>query len=239
MHEQIKPGDRLEVTGPRNHFALDETAAHSVLVAGGIGITPLWAMAQRLQATGGSWELHYAIRSMVNAAFVAQLRALAPDAVHMHADDECGGAVLDIGRIVAAAPASAHFYCCGPVPMLRAFEAATAALPRDLVHLEYFKAPEVPGPTAEAFSSFEVELARSGRVLQVGQGGSILDVLLDAGVDVAYSCMEGICGTCEVKLLSGQADHRDLVLSDAQKRSGESIIVCCSGARSPRLVLDA
>ena len=239
MHEDLRPGEHIEVTGPRNHFSLDESAPHTVLVAGGIGITPLWAMAQRLQALGRPWALHYAARAATHAAFADALRALAPDAVHTHFDDECAGRLLDIRAIVAAAPPGAHFYCCGPVPMLRAFEDATAALPPARVHLEYFKAPEPPPPAADAVQGFEVELARSGRVLHVSPGRSILDEMLDAGIDVPYSCMEGICGSCEIRLLAGEADHRDMVLSDAQKKAGESIMVCCSGARSPRLVLDA
>lgn len=239
MHEQLRPGDRVEMVGPRNHFALNESVSHTVLVAGGIGITPLWAMAQRLQSLGRSWRLHYAARSATHAAFVEDLRQLAPHAVHTHFDDECGGRLLDIRAIAEAGPPGTHFYCCGPVPMLRAFEEATTHLPRDQMHLEYFKAPESPPAAADAAQSFEVELARTGRVLQVGPGRSILDEMLDVGIEVPYSCMEGICGSCEIKLLAGEADHRDMVLSDAQKKAGNSIMVCCSGARSHRLVLDA
>lgn len=237
MHEHLRPGDRLEVSGPRNHFALDESAPHSVLVSGGIGITPLWAMAQRLQTLGRSWTLHMAARSANSAAFRDELRSLAPHALKTHFDDECEGRLLDIRAIVANAPPGAHFYCCGPVPMLRAFEDATAALPPERVHLEYFKAPEAaPAPATDGF---EVECVRSGKLLKVNAGRSILDEMLDAGVDVAYSCMEGVCGSCEIKLLAGEAEHRDMVLSEAQKKAGGSIMVCCSTARSARLVLDA
>lgn len=239
LHDQLRVGQILEVSGPRNNFALDPSAGHSVLIAGGIGVTPIFAMMQSLAACGRTWELHYAARSRRGGAFAQAIMSLAgKNSVSLHFDEEHGGRPLNIAPIVDAAPAGAHFYCCGPTPMIKAFEAATASLPGEQVHVEYFKAAEPP--VEQPLSNrFEVMLARSGRVLQVDEGRSILDTLLDAGVEVAYSCMEGVCGSCEIAVIEGEPDHRDMVLSNAQKKAGKSILVCCSRAKSPRLVLDA
>jgi ferredoxin-NADP reductase len=240
LHDQVRVAEVVQVTGPRNNFALDLTAPHTVLVAGGIGITPIYAMAQRLQAMQASWELHYAARSRRVAAFVAALRMLAPDCrVRFHFDDEHNGQTLPLEPIVSHAPVRSHFYCCGPGVMLAAFEEATAQLPRNQVHVEYFRAP-VPTTSGDTTSrgNFEVKLARSGLVLNVSDGKSILDAILDAGVDVPYSCMEGTCGSCEVSILEGEVEHRDSVLTAAQRSTGKSMMICCSRARSSRLVLD-
>lgn len=238
VHEQLRVGQVLQVGGPRNNFPLDEGAPHSVLVAGGIGITPLLAMVRRLVALDRPWELHYCARSQANAAFLPALRALQVASTHgrLHPHfDDAGQGLLDLGQLVAQAPAGAHFYCCGPGGMLTAFEAATAHLERGRVHLERFTAPQVAVAPAGGFT---VELARSGRALQVEEGRSILDTLLDAGVDVPYSCMQGICGACETRVLAGEPEHRDLVRSAGEHRAGGTIILCCSGAKTQRLVLD-
>lgn len=233
---RLAVGDRLQVSAPQNHFPLDLSAPGYLLVAGGIGITPLWAMVQRLVALDRPWELHYAARSRRSAAFVDALRQLPASLrqrVHLRFDDEQDG-LLDLAAIRSHAPQGAHFYCCGPAPMMAAFQAALAGLPSGRIHLEHFKA----AAPVRTDGGFEVELARSGRVLAVGAGRSILDVVLDAGVDVPHSCMEGICGSCEVGLLAGDPDHRDMVLSESQRQANRSMLLCCSGALSSRLVLD-
>jgi vanillate O-demethylase ferredoxin subunit len=238
VHEQFRVGEMISVGAPRNNFALDEAAPHSVLVAGGIGITPLWSMAQRLDAIGRDWSLFYAARSHAGAAFLESLRTLIARSthgkLHLHFDDQTGGKVLDIAPIVADAPAGSHFYCCGPVPMLAAFEQATAALPPAQVHVEYFAAKEAPAVSG----GFKIELARSRKTLDVPPGKSILDVMIEAGVPVSYSCLEGVCATCETKVLAGECDHRDLVLTKEEQASNTVIMVCCSGSKSPVLVLD-
>ncbi|WP_245965908.1 PDR/VanB family oxidoreductase [Pseudorhodoferax soli] len=233
VHERLQVGTVLPIGLPRNHFALREDAAHSVLIAGGIGITPLRAMHARLAQLGRTWELHYACRRSDRAAFARELQALAPHRVHLHFGDAAGGR-LDIARTVQAAPAGAHFYCCGPQAMLQAFEQATAGLPAERVHLERF-APLQP---AAAQGSFVVELVRSGRRLTVAAGTTILDTLLAHGVDAPYSCMQGICGACETRVLGGVPEHRDSVLGEAECSANQSMMVCCSGARSPVLWLD-
>ena len=170
------------------------------------------------------------------APTLAPLAAADPSQVSLTFDHEPGGRMLDLGEIVAAAPPGSHFYACGPAPMLDAYEAATARLPRERVHLERFTG------TGEAVrangSGFDVALARSERTLHVSADKSILDVLLDEGVDVAFSCMDGVCGSCKVEVLEGLPDHRDVVLSAEQRAANRTMMVCCSRAFSERLVLD-
>lgn len=232
MHDQLRVGAMLNISQPRNNFALVEDAPFVILVAGGIGITPIYAMVERLKAIGRPFAVHYAARSREDAAFARELQDLKE--TQFSFDDETGGKFLDMAGIVSAAPAGAHFYCCGPAPMLAAFEQATAALERSQVHVEYFTAK------AEAASEggYILELARSGLELPVPSGKSILEVLMDAGVDVAYSCTEGICGACETRVISGKPDHRDSILTPQEQEASKTMMICCSGSRSERLVLD-
>ena len=232
IFEQLQIGQRLAISAPRNNFALVEDAPHIVLLAGGIGITPIWCMAQRLGALGRSWELHYSCRSRADMAFLAQLQGRRT--AHLHFDAESGGKFLDIEAIVGAAPARAHFYCCGPAPMLQAFEKATANRPREQVHVEYF-APK-QGPSREG--GFTVQLARTQQEFFIPPGQSILGVLRDAGVNLRYSCEEGVCGECETAVLSGIPDHRDSILTPRERAANKTMMICCGGCRSGRLVLD-
>jgi vanillate O-demethylase ferredoxin subunit len=237
VHEQLRVSERLQVSPPRNNFPLDEAAAHSVLIAGGIGITPLKAMIARLEALGRPWQLYYATRSRDTLAFADDWRALEaqqPGRVHLHIDSEAQGARLDVQAIVTAAPADAHFYCCGPAPMLAAFEQATAQVPRAQVHVEHFGGA---GPAATE-GGFKVMLHRSQRSIDIPPGSTILDTLLAANVTVPYSCKEGVCGSCKVKVLEGTPDHRDLVLTEEEHARNDAMLVCCSGAKSAVLVLD-
>ncbi|WP_326541567.1 PDR/VanB family oxidoreductase [Pseudorhodoferax sp.] len=232
VHERLHVGALLRIGPPRNLFPLHEDAGHSVLIAGGIGITPLRAMQARLAQLGRPWELHYASRTRASAAFADELQALGAP-VHLYFSDTASGRI-DLARTVQAAPAGAHFYCCGPQTMLQAFETATAALPAERVHLERFAAQQAPALDG----GFVVELARSGRRLPVAPGTTILDTLLAHGVDAPYSCMQGICGACETRVLDGLPEHRDSVLGEAERAGNRTMMVCCSGARSPVLRLD-
>ena len=232
LHDDLRLGTVLKISRPRCLFPLEELAEHTVLIAGGIGITPIWCMAQRLQQLGASWEMHYATRSRDDAAFAESLAELAP--VRFNFDDENQGQFLDLPGIVASAPAGAHFYCCGPLPMLDAFEKATAALPPNQVHVEYFS----PKQAADTEGGYMVKLARSGLEFTIPAGKTILDVLRDAGVDVPYSCEQGICGACETRIVSGEPDHRDSILTEAEQKAGQTMMICCSGSKSPELVLD-
>ncbi|MGE0797804.1 MAG: 2Fe-2S iron-sulfur cluster-binding protein [Lautropia sp.] len=237
MHASVGKGSLLKMTSPRNHFPLAADAAASVLIAGGIGITPIWCMIQSLNALGRRWELHYACRSRGAAAFVAAIDAAARHGrgrANFWFDDEHGGQALDLAGIVRDAPADAHLYCCGPAPMLAAFRAAVPGEWSHRMHMEFFRPAESVKPTR----AFVVELARSGRTIEVPGGCSILDALMMHGIEAPYSCYEGLCGTCETRVIAGIPDHRDQLLSDKARAENKTVIICCSGSLSDRLVLD-
>jgi ferredoxin-NADP reductase len=236
IHENLRPGTVLPVNGPRNNFELAETAGPALLLAGGIGITPLLSMARRLTACGLRWHLVYAVRSREQAAFVDELQSLAGvggSKFELHVDDESGG-FLDVAAVVGAVEPGAHLYACGPEPMIAAFEAASASIPAHRRHVEHFTNSQLTATDG----GFDVVLAHSGKTVMVTTGQTILSALQSEGMDLAYSCMEGVCGTCEVKVLSGVPDHRDLVLTDSEKESNDTIMICCSGSKSPVLELD-
>jgi len=236
IHQNLRPGQFVSVSSPRNNFPLDRGEDPVVLIAGGIGITPLLGMVRHLAVTGREWRLHYAVRAREHAAFLHELQELAKGSageVALHVDDEAGQ-VLEVEQVVAQRPLDAHLYACGPEPMLRAFDETTRSLSPERCHVEHFSNAEAPATDG----GFELTLVRSGTTVRVESGQTILDAVRSVGVDVAYSCLEGVCGTCEVKLLGGEADHRDLVLSDEEKQSNNTIMICCSGSRSARLELD-
>ncbi|MGW3984450.1 PDR/VanB family oxidoreductase [Streptomyces mirabilis] len=242
VHE-LEKGDVVGVRAPVGNFPLDEQASHSVLIAGGIGVTPILSMVRRLTEFGAPWELHYAVRTRSAAAFLpelAEITAAAGARFVLHVDDELPEAdrLLLLNPVVAAAPPGAHFYCCGPGPMLDAFVAATAELPPERVHLERFRAQPAGNTTEPSDPDFEIELACSGSTYRIGPQDTILDVLLDNDVDIEFSCMEGVCGSCRVKVLEGTPDHRDTTLTKAERAAGDVILVCCSRAKGQRLVLD-
>lgn len=235
--ERAAPGDRLRISAPRNNFPLAEAAPHSVLVAGGIGITPLLAMARRLSALNRSWTLYLCAATPRRAAFLGDARALPGQVVPVF-DGMPGVASLDLRAVAAAAAPDTHLYCCGPEPMLRAFQAACAGRPAGTVHMEWFKAStDVPAP-AGGERAFAVQLARSGRQIDVPVGTSILDALLGAGIEVAHSCCDGVCGTCETRVLTGRPDHRDAVLLGADAQAQDRIMVCVSRCHDDVLTLD-
>jgi tetrachlorobenzoquinone reductase len=233
IHEQLQVGTTITISAPRNNFRLREDAAHTVMIAGGIGITPIWCMVQRLNALGCTWQLHYACRSRADMAFQQELASMPQAALHF--DDERGGRFLDVAAIIASAPKNAHLYCCGPAPMLKAFEDATNGWPRDQIHVEYFTAKE-QAPSRKG--GFTVELARSGVEYFIPEGETILNVLLDAGVDIDYSCELGICGACEQRVIAGVPEHRDSILSEEEQAENKRVMICCAGSFSERLVLD-
>jgi vanillate O-demethylase ferredoxin subunit len=237
VHEQLRAGTSMEVGGPRNSFALVEDAPLSVFIAGGIGITPLWCMAQRLQALGRPWQLVYAARSRRKCAYLREIEAVAaahPGRVRLHIDEEHGAAALDLQAVLAGVPREAHLYCCGPAPMLAAFEQASAGRPPQQVHVEYFSARQA----AAAEGGFDVVLARSDRRVRVGAGQTILGALLDAGMNVMHACREGVCGACQTAVLAGVPDHRDAYLSPQERQGGRTMLICCSGSAAGELVLD-
>lgn len=237
VHDAIKAGDIITISAPRNNFPLYEGAEYSLLIAGGVGITPLMSMIRRLEALSRPWKLFYAARTRRAAAFLGELAALgsnAPCGLHLHFDDEHDGRALDLANVVAGAPSNAHLYCCGPAAMLEAFEKVAAGRPAGFVHVEYFQARQAPA----AEGGFEIRLARSKRTIAVEPGKTILDAVLDAGIMANYSCSEGVCGTCETRVIEGIPDHRDQFLSTEERAANKTIMICCSGSKSGTLVLD-
>ncbi|MFM0500736.1 PDR/VanB family oxidoreductase [Paraburkholderia caffeinilytica] len=235
VHEHLLCGSTLSIGKPRNNFALDEQAASTVLIAGGIGVTPMLCMYRRLRQKGRDVRFVYCSRSRAQAAFLEELDALGGD-VRLHFDDEHDGRPFDLVGFLAQQNEGVHAYCCGPNAMLTAFEAACAAVGIGNVHIERFAANVPVDDTPH--TGYTVELARSGRTLNVPVGKALLDVLLEADVDVEYSCREGLCGACETRVLGGCPDHRDSVLTQSERAAGKTMMICVSGAKSGTLVLD-
>lgn len=233
VHEQLRVGAMLTISAPRNNFPVEEHAAHSVLVAGGIGITPISCMLHHLRAQGKSAELLYCARSRAEAAFADELLQQPGVSSHFDADH---GTPPDLRAFLASRPKDAHFYCCGPTPMLNAFETICAELGLPHVHIERFAAAEHVEAVQD--DAYVAELARSKKSVSVPAGKSLLDALLDAGLAIDHSCREGVCGACETKVLEGEPEHRDGVLSKSEKAANNTMMVCVSGCKGRRLVLD-
>ena len=233
LHDRARVGDPIEVSHPIDDFPLVEDAAASVFIAGGIGITPILPMIDRLAGLGRPFVLHYGVRDRTVVPFQPRI-ARHGDKVRTACSREAGGGRLDIAGIVDAAPADAELYCCGPRGMLDAFAAATAGRDPARVHVEHFSAA---GPAAVE-GGFDVVLARSGRTVAVPPGKTILEALNEAGIEPACSCIEGVCGTCETRVLDGLPDHRDAILTPEERANNRTMMICVSGARTSRLVLD-
>jgi ferredoxin-NADP reductase len=236
IHDNFRVGMTLEISEPRNHFVLDESAEHTVLIAGGIGVTPILCMYRRLRALGRSVKLMYCSRTAPQAAFVDELNALGGDITY-HFDDQHDGKPASLADFLSGQPAGTHAYCCGPGVMLDAFEAACAQAGITNVHIERFAAaPDAPAPATS--EGYVVTLAKSGREIAVPAGATLLDTLLAAGIDAEHSCMEGVCGACETRVLDGCPDHRDSVLSASERAGNQVMMICVSGCKGDRLTLD-
>lgn len=236
IHEQVEVGDTLEVTGPRNHFPLVLGAARSLLIAGGIGITPILSMARSLHARGQDFELHYCARSREQAAFAGWLEdAPFADQVHFHFDGGDPARGLDIETLLQPLMPGQHLFCCGPAGLMNAVEAAASHWPRGSVHFERFKANQ---DGLGDNRPFRMVLARAGLELEVPADRSALDVLREHGFEIESICEEGVCGSCLVDVEAGEIDHRDQILTAQERRDNDVMTVCCSRARGERLVLD-
>ncbi|WP_250528039.1 cytochrome P450/oxidoreductase [Caballeronia sp. GAWG2-1] len=233
VHGNVKPGAHWRIRGPRNHFRLDETADRLVLIAGGIGITPIGAMARRARAVGIEYEVHYSGRSRASMAFVDELTALHGDRLRVYVSAE--GERIDFASLHV--DGGTQVYACGPARMLDALAAVSDAWPEDALTTEHFESTlSALDPGSE--HAFEVELKDSGFTLTVGAGETLLATLRRANVDVQSDCEEGLCGSCEVRVLDGEIDHRDVVLTRAERQSNRRMMTCCSRAKGPRLVLE-
>jgi len=232
VHDTLRPGEAVDFAGPRNHFRLEPAAAY-VFVAGGIGITPILPMLAAATAASAEWTLLYGGRTAASMAFTDEL-ARYGDRVTLWPQDTHG--LLDLDGLLGSPRPDTLVYCCGPEPLLGAVEQRMSAWPAAALHLERFSAPVVErDPAAE--HSLELVLAESGRTVSVPEDRSILEVLLDEGVDVLNDCREGICGSCEVKVIEGEVDHRDHVLSEPERAANSCMMVCVSRACGERLVL--
>jgi vanillate O-demethylase ferredoxin subunit len=238
MHAQVHEGDTLAISAPRNQFGLVPQARRHLLLAGGIGVTPLLSMAESLATEGADFELHYATRSLARTAFVGRIqRSRYAARAHLHVDDGDPAQRLDLPAVLAAPAAGTHLYVCGPQGFIDAVlaQARAQGWPEAQLHVEFFGAQP---STAQGDTAFEVELARSGRVITVPATRSVAEALQDAGVEIALSCEQGICGTCLTRVLSGLPDHRDSYLTPQEQAANDQFTPCCSRARSARLVLD-
>lgn len=234
MHAQVQAGTHLQVSRPRNHFPLAATADLAVLIAGGIGVTPIWAMVQELHAQGRPWKAYLYARDRMRAPFFEEISALGGNSVVLRFGDN-NGEVLEIPEIAAGPGARCHLYCCGPAGMLRAFEQSTGGTDAGHVHLERFQ--PVPAGT-DGDQPVELLLAKSMRTVKVASDQTLLQALALAGVSLPSSCLQGYCGTCETSVLEGEAEHRDTVLTDAEREAHNLIMPCVSRAKSARLILD-
>ena len=234
IHQQLRVGDTVRVRGPRNHFRFDESARRVILIAGGIGITPLMAMANRARALGIEYVLHYCGRTREAMAYVDELRVLHGDRLHLHITEEGSRAELD--ALLPAPDPGTVVHACGPQRMLDALERVCADWPAGALKIEHFHAGAGrPDPARE--HAFEVELRDSGLVVQVRADQTLLEALRGVNIDVQSDCGEGLCGSCEVAVIDGTVDHRDLVLTRAERQENRRMMACCSRAATARITL--
>lgn len=235
VHRTFHVGDVIEIRDPVNHFELSDHGVPKILIAGGIGITPILSMARSLTHAGKEFSIAYLSRAPEDAAFLEELAILRDRGINVtiHNDSVAGGRLFDLRRLLANASGS-EVYCCGPAGLMTAVASCAAHLPSADVHFEHFSASTELHKDEDR--AFEVVLGRSGKRLSVSPDRTILDVLLEARCDVDFSCEEGTCGTCITRMLAGEADHRDIVLSEEERKT--HILVCCSRSRTPSLTLD-
>jgi ferredoxin-NADP reductase len=236
VHENLREGATVQVRGPRNHFPLVDAPTYR-FIAGGIGITPIMAMLEAVQQAGNNWTLLYGGRTKASMAFADELTERYPERVTVWPQDERG--LLDLESLLKEPEDNTLVYSCGPEGLLTAVEQHCAQWPSGTLHIERFtaKAPTAE-QAAEALDRFDVVCQRTGVTFEVTSDKSILEILEEADVPIMASCYEGVCGTCEARVLEGTPDHRDSMLTDAEKDAGEVMLVCVSRSRTERLVLD-
>lgn len=236
-HERLTEGTVVDIGVPRNLFPLEAGARRSILVGGGIGVTPMIAMAHALAAGGAPFELHYCGRSRSSCAFLGELAAAPFSAqVHTHFDDGAVEQRLNLVEVLTGADAGTHLYVCGPSGFMDwvIAEAGRLGLPTGQIHKEYFQVE----PPAGASKAFDVALKKSGKTVHVAENQSIVEALAGVGIKIKVSCEQGVCGTCLCNVLDGTPDHRDVFLTDEEKADNDQILLCCSRALSDTLVLD-
>lgn len=231
LHDQARVGQTFVLQPPRNHFALADGDAPVLLLAGGIGITPVFSMLAQLRDAGRTVHLHYWSQTAEQTLFFDALKHSADVTLHL------SGATgrQSLADILTTVDPKTQIYCCGPLRMLTELETLSASYGLEHVRVERFQGASPPATASETFT---VVLARSGTEVQVGRGETILGALLETGVEVMYSCEQGICGACEVKVLEGDPLHADSVYSREEHAQRGSMMICCSSSNSARLVLD-
>lgn len=235
LYDNVREGDVLDISGPRNLFPLATGASRHLLIAGGIGITPILAMAYELQAKRAEFRIYFCTRSAELTAFREILSgADFADRVVFHHDQGDAARALPLAPLMACWDEGTHLYCCGPRPLMDAVRSAAASWPAGTVHFEDFGGAPVEARSGDQF--FRIRIKSTGKSYEVPVGKTILQVLLENGFNVPSSCESGTCGTCMTALLEGEADHRDFVLDEADGR--DQIMICISRARSPELTLD-
>ncbi|KAG8149831.1 PDR/VanB family oxidoreductase [Burkholderia catarinensis] len=238
IHDAVRQGDTVRISTPRNHFPLAHDAAHHLLLAGGIGVTPILCMAERLFSAGAAFDMHYCARSADRMAFVERINAAGfHDRARFHVDDGDPAQRFDLASVLASAPDGTHLYVCGPRGFMDAVlgEARARNWPDERLHYEFF------GASVEASAAdraFQVRIASSGKVIDVPPECTVVAALTANGVDVLTSCEQGVCGTCLTRVLEGEPEHRDSYLTDAEKAAGDQFMPCCSRSRTAVLVLD-
>jgi vanillate O-demethylase ferredoxin subunit len=238
MHDAVKEGDVLHVSAPKNHFPLAHEAGHSVLIAGGIGVTPILCMAERLHITGASFEMYYCTRSPERTAFRERIAQSAfASKVRFHFDDGAEDQKLQLAGLLSPVRGGTHLYVCGPKGFMDwvLASARSAGWPEAQLHYEFFGAEIV---RSDADQGFEVRLASSGKVVTVGREQSVVQALAAVGVEIATSCEQGVCGTCLTRVLEGEPDHKDMYLTPEEQAANDQFLPCCSRSKSPLLVLD-
>ena len=236
MHNKVRAGDILKVGAVRNAFPLVNDAKHTILIAGGIGITPLKSMAHSLKVQGASFELHYCAKGPSYAAFTKELQDLVPpEQLHFHFDGGDPSKGLDIASLLKVVSPNTHVYYCGPAGFMQACADASAHWPKEMVHCEHFKPPETHELQLQD-GAFEVRLIKSGETIQVGQDQTIVRAIELTGRRVPTSCLSGLCGACKVEYVDGEVDHRDYILSDDEKT--HCLTVCVSRAKGKTLSLN-
>ena len=238
VHDLVKEGQVLEISSPKNHFPLAADGRQHLLLAGGIGVTPLMAMAEQLSADGADFALHYFARSASKAAFVDRFAAsVFASRVHTHWDDAPQDPPLSLATLIGKPQAGQHLYVCGPKGFMDAVLAAARAQSwtEDQLHCEFFGGLVVHDASEAAFT---VKLASSGLEILVGPEQTVVQALHKAGVDVPIACEQGVCGTCLTRVLSGVPDHKDLYLTPEEQAANDQFTPCCSRAKSTMLVLD-
>jgi vanillate monooxygenase ferredoxin subunit len=238
VHESVHEGDMLSISAPKNHFALAHEAQESLLLAGGIGITPILCMAQRLSVAGAHFELHYGARSRERMAFQGRIaRSSFADRAAFHFDDGDDHQKMNLDALLASPHGGKHLYVCGPKGFMDAVlaKARASGWAEPQLHYEFFSAEVVKSASD---GTFEVKLASSGKRILVGKDQTVVQALAAAGILVQTSCEQGVCGTCLTRVLEGEPDHRDMYLTPEEQAANEQFLPCCSRAKSACLVLD-